>query len=204
MERSTAPSTRTAAGRPPGARRGGGGGGRHRLPPRVGEPRPRTPRPRPRPRGAPGRRGVALERRAARLPGVRALDGHRAQRAGPAPRRPIRRKDRVGPRGARGRGSVLRDEVERRDVLAPRGDPRARPHGALRPRRGGAWSGVHRGGGRVRDLIAIDMGGTSADVSLVRDAAPSVTKDGEIGPFPSRSRWWTSTPSARGAEASPR
>ena len=47
--------------------------------------------------------------------------------------------------------------------------------------RGAAFIGAAAG---CRDLIAIDMGGTSADVSLVRDAAPSVTKDGEIGPFP--------------------
>ena len=47
--------------------------------------------------------------------------------------------------------------------------------------RGAAFIGAAAG---RRDLIAIDMGGTSADVSLVRDAAPTVTKDGEIGPFP--------------------
>ena len=34
------------------------------------------------------------------------------------------------------------------------------------------------------DLITIDIGGTSADVSLIKDGAPSITKDGEIGPFP--------------------
>ena len=47
--------------------------------------------------------------------------------------------------------------------------------------RGAAFIGAAAG---CRDLIAIDMGGTSADVSLVRDAAPTVTKDGEVGPFP--------------------
>ena len=47
--------------------------------------------------------------------------------------------------------------------------------------RGAAFVGAAAG---CRDLIAIDMGGTSADVSLVRDAAPTITKDGEIGPFP--------------------
>ena len=47
--------------------------------------------------------------------------------------------------------------------------------------RGAAFVGSAAG---FRDLIAIDMGGTSADVCLVRDAAPAITKDGEIGPFP--------------------
>ena len=47
--------------------------------------------------------------------------------------------------------------------------------------RGAAFVGAASG---YRDLIAIDMGGTSADVSLVRDGAPAITKDGEIGPFP--------------------
>ena len=47
--------------------------------------------------------------------------------------------------------------------------------------RGAAFVGAAAG---CRDLIAIDMGGTSADVCLVRDAAPAITKDGEIGPFP--------------------
>jgi N-methylhydantoinase A len=36
----------------------------------------------------------------------------------------------------------------------------------------------------VRDIISIDVGGTSADICLVRDGRPEVTKDGTIGPFP--------------------
>ena len=47
--------------------------------------------------------------------------------------------------------------------------------------RGAAFVGSAAG---FRDLIAIDMGGTSADVCLVRDANPTITKDGVIGPFP--------------------
>ena len=47
--------------------------------------------------------------------------------------------------------------------------------------RGAAFVGA---AANCRDLVTIDMGGTSADVSLVRDAAPAITKDGEIGPFP--------------------
>jgi len=35
-----------------------------------------------------------------------------------------------------------------------------------------------------RNLLTIDMGGTSADVCLIQDGAPSISKDGEIGPFP--------------------
>jgi len=34
------------------------------------------------------------------------------------------------------------------------------------------------------DIISIDVGGTSADICLVRDGRPEVTKDGSIGPFP--------------------
>lgn len=34
------------------------------------------------------------------------------------------------------------------------------------------------------DIITIDVGGTSADVSLIRGAAPTLTKDGVIGDFP--------------------
>jgi N-methylhydantoinase A len=34
------------------------------------------------------------------------------------------------------------------------------------------------------DVISIDVGGTSADICLVRDGRPEITKDGRIGPFP--------------------
>ena len=34
------------------------------------------------------------------------------------------------------------------------------------------------------DIISIDVGGTSADICLVRDGRPEITKDGMIGPFP--------------------
>jgi N-methylhydantoinase A len=36
----------------------------------------------------------------------------------------------------------------------------------------------------LRDIISIDVGGTSADICLVRDGRPEITKDGAIGPFP--------------------
>jgi N-methylhydantoinase A len=34
------------------------------------------------------------------------------------------------------------------------------------------------------DIISIDVGGTSADICLVRDGRPEITKDGSVGPFP--------------------
>jgi len=34
------------------------------------------------------------------------------------------------------------------------------------------------------DIISIDVGGTSADICLIRDRRPEITKDGMIGPFP--------------------
>jgi N-methylhydantoinase A len=43
--------------------------------------------------------------------------------------------------------------------------------------------GVGRSAG-FGDIISIDVGGTSADICLVRDGRPEVTKDGMIGPFP--------------------
>ncbi len=36
----------------------------------------------------------------------------------------------------------------------------------------------------LNDIISIDVGGTSADICLVRDGRPEITKDGTIGPFP--------------------
>ena len=63
--------------------------------------------------------------------------------------------------------------------------------------------GVARAAG-FGDIISIDVGGTSADICLVRDGRPEITKDGMIGPFPSSCRSWTSTPSAPAAAASRR
>jgi N-methylhydantoinase A len=34
------------------------------------------------------------------------------------------------------------------------------------------------------DVISIDVGGTSADICLVRNSRPEITKDGMVGPFP--------------------
>src|SRR5713226_4517114 len=41
-----------------------------------------------------------------------------------------------------------------------------------------AGSAGHRG------IISIDVGGTSADICLVRDGRPEITKEGMVGPFP--------------------
>jgi N-methylhydantoinase A len=46
----------------------------------------------------------------------------------------------------------------------------------------GAVSVAERSG--LRDIISIDVGGTSADICLVREGRPEVTKEGAIGPFP--------------------
>jgi N-methylhydantoinase A len=43
--------------------------------------------------------------------------------------------------------------------------------------------GVGRSAG-FGDIISIDVGGTSADICLVREGRPEVTKDGMVGPFP--------------------
>jgi N-methylhydantoinase A len=43
--------------------------------------------------------------------------------------------------------------------------------------------GVGRSAG-YGDIISIDVGGTSADICLVRNGRPEITKDGMIGPFP--------------------
>ena len=69
---------------------------------------------------------------------------------------------------------------ERGHLRAPAGADRA-----LRSRRGrgrarSAWA---RSAG-FGDIISIDVGGTSADICLVRDGRPEVTKDGMVGPFP--------------------
>jgi len=46
----------------------------------------------------------------------------------------------------------------------------------------GAVSAARASG--VANIISIDVGGTSADICLVRDGRPEITKDGTIGPFP--------------------
>jgi N-methylhydantoinase A len=43
--------------------------------------------------------------------------------------------------------------------------------------------GIARAAG-FADIISIDVGGTSADICLVRDGRPEITKDGAVGAFP--------------------
>ena len=46
----------------------------------------------------------------------------------------------------------------------------------------GAVSVAHAAG--FSDIISIDVGGTSADICLVRDRQPGISKEAKIGPFP--------------------
>ncbi len=46
----------------------------------------------------------------------------------------------------------------------------------------GAVSVAHSA--KFANIISIDVGGTSADICLVRDRQPEITKDAKIGPFP--------------------
>ena len=49
-----------------------------------------------------------------------------------------------------------------------------RPDAAVRPGVGRHRGQLRRHAGRLRDLITLDMGGTSADIALVRDGAAGV------------------------------
>ncbi len=70
-------------------------------------------------------------------------------------------------------------------VFSPNQAIRQSVHMALSGPAAGAQGAAHTGKlAGYRDLIAIDIGGTSADICLIRDGATGVTKDGEIGPFP--------------------
>src|SRR5262249_52294119 len=46
---------------------------------------------------------------------------------------------------------------------------------------GAAFAGASAG---LRDLISIDIGGTSADVSLIRNGEPGLTTNGKVGTWP--------------------
>ncbi len=87
--------------------------------------------------------------------------------------------------GARGIEAPLRVMKSNGGIFSPAQAARQSIHLAL----SGPAAGV-RGAARVAefaghsDLMTIDMGGTSTDVCLIRDGAPSISKDGEIGPFP--------------------
>lgn len=70
-------------------------------------------------------------------------------------------------------------------VFSPRQAVLQSVHMALSGPAAGAQGAAYTGNlAGYRDLITIDIGGTSADICLIRDATPGITKDGEIGPFP--------------------
>ncbi len=73
--------------------------------------------------------------------------------------------------GIAGGGAILK-----RPVTALLSGPAA---GAL----GGQIEGERAG---YRDLITLDMGGTSTDIGVIRDGVPVATRDGRIGGFPLR------------------
>ncbi len=85
----------------------------------------------------------------------------------------------------RGISAPLRVMKSNGGIFSPEQAARQSIHMAL----SGPAAGV-QGAARVAglaghgDLMTIDMGGTSADVCLIRDGRPNVSKDGEIGPFP--------------------
>ncbi|MDP6709324.1 MAG: hydantoinase/oxoprolinase family protein [Alphaproteobacteria bacterium] len=85
----------------------------------------------------------------------------------------------------RGIEAPLRVMKSNGGIFSPEQAARQSIHMAL----SGPAAGV-RGAARVAglaghaDLMTIDMGGTSTDVCLIRDGSPSISKDGEIGPFP--------------------
>ena len=54
------------------------------------------------------------------------------------------------------------------------------------------------------NIVGIDMGGTSFDVSVVRDGRVNLVTQGEIDGCPCACRWWRSAPSAPAAARSPR
>ena len=54
----------------------------------------------------------------------------------------------------------------------------------------------------VEDLITIDIGGTSCDISLIKSGRPMLRSEGSIDGFPCGCRWSTSTRLARVAAAS--
>ena len=85
----------------------------------------------------------------------------------------------------RGFSAPLRVMKSNGGIFSPDQAARQSIHMAL----SGPAAGV-RGAARVAelagfpDLMTIDMGGTSADVCLIRNGEPSISKDSEIGPFP--------------------
>ncbi|MFC7539605.1 hydantoinase/oxoprolinase family protein [Siccirubricoccus deserti] len=55
----------------------------------------------------------------------------------------------------------------------------------------------------VPDIITVDIGGTSADICLIREGKVGLTQSGRVGPGRCRCRWWTWSPSAPAAARLP-
>ncbi len=100
--------------------------------------------------GAPRRRGLDLQRGAARVPGVRAGDDHAGGRRGQAPGGPLRAEHRGAAGRPRGRRAVLHHEVERGSALGERGGAPADHHRPVRTGGRGARRGAGRPRGRLR------------------------------------------------------
>ena len=109
--------------------------GRRLLPARLRQRRPRAARQGRAARGASRLRGVAVQRGAAGLPRVRALDGHGAQRLRAAAGRPLRRPAGRAADGARDRRPAVHHEVQRRGHRRRRRAHAGDPHRAVGPRR---------------------------------------------------------------------
>ena len=92
----------------------------------------------------------------------------------------------AAPRGAGHRRAAAADEIERRRDQHAHRAARSRGDGAVRPggrRVGAAYVGASSG---HPDLIGIDIGGTSADITLIHGGEPGLTTNGRIGHWPDR------------------
>ena len=87
--------------------------------------------------------------------------------------------------GARGIGAPLYIMKSNGGVCPPDEAARGAVHLALSGPAAGARGAAYLGRlAGVRDLLTIDMGGTSADVALIRDGEPARTTTGRIGEYP--------------------
>jgi N-methylhydantoinase A len=83
---------------------------------------------------------------------------------------------------ARGFGGTLLIMQSNGGVMTPRVAQRFASNTLLSGPAGAPQAGIFFGSSHgFRDLITVDMGGTSFDVALIRDGTPSVTQDGAIG-----------------------
>jgi N-methylhydantoinase A len=82
----------------------------------------------------------------------------------------------------RGFGGTLLIMQSNGGVMSPQVAQRFASNTLLSGPAGAPQAGLFYGGGHdFKDLITVDMGGTSFDVALIKDGVPSVTTDGSIG-----------------------